>query len=65
VSEAKKVCQEIGENKVSKVNRDTWVFPEMPVKKENKVNKEGLVNLVSLDLLESQEDQVILVYPVK
>jgi hypothetical protein len=65
VSEAKKVCQEIGENKVSKVNRDTWVFPEMPVKKENKVSKEELENLVSLDLLESQEDQVILVYPVK
>jgi hypothetical protein len=33
VSEAKKVCQEIVESKVSKVNRDTWVFQEMPVKK--------------------------------
>jgi len=65
VSEAKKVCQEIGENKVSKVNRDTWVFLEMPVKKVSLGSKEGLENLVSLDLPESQEDQVILVYPVK
>jgi hypothetical protein len=65
VKEEKKVYQEIGENKVSKESRDTWVFLEMPVKKENKVNREGLENLVSLDLLESQEDQVILVYPVK
>ena len=65
MSEAKKVCQEIGENKVSKVNRDTWVFLEMPVKKVSLGSKEGLENLVSLDLPESQEDQVILVYPVK
>lgn len=65
VKEEKKDCQEIGENKVSKVNRDTWVFLEMPVKKVSLGSKEGLENLVSLDLLESQEDQVILVYPVK
>jgi hypothetical protein len=65
VKEEKKDYQEIGENKVSKVNRDTWVSLEMPVKKENKVSKEGLENLVSLDLLESQGDPVILVYPVK
>jgi hypothetical protein len=65
VSEAKKVCQEIVENKVSKESRDIWVFQEMPVKKVSLGSKEGLENLVSLDLLESQEDQVILVYPVK
>ena len=65
VSEAKKGCQEIGENKVSKENKDIWVFLEMPVKKVSLGSKEGLENLVSLDLLGKQEDQVILVYPVK
>jgi hypothetical protein len=65
VKEEKKDYQEIGENKVSKENRDIWVFQEMPVKKENKVSKEGLENLVSLDLLAKQGDPVILVYPVK
>ena len=65
MKEEKKVCQEIVENKVSKENRDTWVFQEMLVKKENKVSKEGLENLVSLDLLAKQGDPVILVYPVK
>jgi len=65
VKEEKKVYQEIGENKVSKESRDIWVFQEMLVKKENKENMEGLENLVSQDLLESQEDQVILVYLVK
>jgi hypothetical protein len=61
----RKVCQEIGENKVSKESRDIWVFQEMPVKKENKVNKEGLESQVSQDLLVKQVDQVILVYLVK
>jgi hypothetical protein len=65
VKEEKKDCQEIGENKVSKGNRDIWEFQEMPVKKVSLGSREGLENLVSLDLLESQEDQVILVYPVK
>ena len=65
MKEEKKVCQEIGENRVSKENRDIWVFQEMPVKKENKVNKEELESQVSQDLLENQEDLAILVYPVK
>ena len=65
MSVERKVCREIEENKVSKVNRDIWVFLEMPVKKENKVSKEGLENLASQDLLVKQGDQVILVYPVK
>jgi hypothetical protein len=65
VKEEKKDCQEIVENKVSKVNRGIWVFLEMLVKKENKVNKEGLENPVSQDSLVKQGDPVILVYPVK
>ena len=65
MKEEKKVCQEIGENKVSKVNRDTWVFLEMPVKRENKVSKGELESQVSQDLQVKQVDQVILVYPVK
>jgi hypothetical protein len=65
VKEEKKDCQEIGENKVSKVNKGIWVFQEMLVKKVSLVSKEGLENLVSLDLLAKQGDPVILVYPVK
>jgi len=65
VSEAKKVCLEIEENRVSKENKDIWVFQEMLVKKESKENKEGLESPVSQDFLENQEDQVILDYLVK
>ena len=65
MKEEKKDCQEIGENKASKVSRDIWVFQEMQVKKENRVRLEKLVSPVSLDFLVKQEDQVILDYLVK
>ncbi len=65
VSVERKVYQEIGENKVSKENRDIWVFQEMPVKKVSLGSKGELENLGSQDLLVKQEDLEILVYPVK
>lgn len=65
MKEEKKVCQEIVENKVSKENKDIWVFQEMPVKKVSLENLEDRESPVSQDFQENQEDLVILVYPVK
>jgi len=61
VKEEKKVCQEIVENKVSKENKDIWVFQEMPVKKVSLENLEDRESPVSQDFQENQEDLVILV----
>lgn len=61
----RKDCQEIGENKANKENKDIWVFPVKQEKKENRVSLEEQENQVSLDFQENQEDQEILVCQVK